>query len=133
MIKDEYHIQEMSRFFRKMARVERAPLRERQEARKEWLEALDCPPEIARNVLLVLNGIYGYAEQQRALAIIQERENRIAAMSLLLAALDHNCPNAFTRGAFLSLSPEKQIAVNSAIRSAIDEYQQEGEPCQASS
>lgn len=118
----EYHHNEMQRFFKKMERIEKAPLSERREARNDWKEALEYKQNIARNCSWLLDGSYGYGEMIRAHSLISGGGNKAARLGILLAALDHNCPATFAVSAFKCLTAEQQEAVSEAINEAIQEY-----------
>ena len=122
MTQAEYHNAEMQRFFKKMERIEKAPLNERREAREEWKEALEYRQNIARNCSWLLDGSYGYGEMIRAHSLISGGGNKAARLGILLAALDHNCPAVFAVSAFKSLATEQQKAINEAINGAIQEF-----------
>ena len=134
MTQEEYHNNEMSRFCRRIGGIERAPLRERQEAREEWKEALAYPESIARHISWILDGHYGYGEMQHATAIVSGGGDKNARLCILLAALDHNCPANFARAAFMRIPADKRIEIDAAIQRVIDDYlrekKEEEELCQ---
>lgn len=119
----QYHANEMSRLARHLQQIENAPLLDRKEARKDWAEALQKYPDlITQRLGWLFNGSYGYGAMVRAREIAgNKRANRAAALGLLIAALEWQCPADFARSEFRKLPAEQQEALNAAIIKAADD------------
>ncbi len=118
---------EFQQYQAQMKAVESAPLTERKEARAEWLEALQNSPElIAERVDWLIDGNYGYVSYYRAQEIIHnKRMNRTAALGQMIAALEWQCPNAYARTAWNSLTEEQKTAVTAALNDVISDALEE--------
>lgn len=121
MTNQEYHYSEMSRLAGKLHHLALAPLAERKEAQSDAADLMRDTERVTRNIEWMLNGSYGYAEQQQMLRIqSMKRGNREAQATQLLAALDCFCPARECILAWKSLTKEEQDALGFAIRSALD-------------
>jgi len=116
----QYHAGEMKRHANHIARIERAPLADRQAARADFARTLaDTDAAVARLGFLFL-GNYGYGAMMAARDILaRPRMNRIAALSQLVAAYEDSCPANFARDAYMALSLEQQRAIDAAFAAAI--------------
>lgn len=124
----QYLANEQRKMLRRVADIENAPLADRREARKDWSEAIAALPEmVAERVGWLLDGNYGKAEQIEALACLKGRGNSVARLSLLIALFEWNCPNAFARAAWRSLSAEAKAKLDEAVRNEINRYKAEQE------
>lgn len=125
----EYEARERADLWATLRNVEQAPLADRQEARTSWTEALidntdhagEARNLVAERVGWLLNGSYGKGSHMAAWQILGEtRRNRVAALSLLIAALEWRCPGGFASEAWRKLASAQQEAVNAAIQAEID-------------
>ena len=117
----EYHTRELANLAGKLQHLALAPLSERKESQADAAGLMRDIERVARNIEWVLNGSYGYAEQQQMARIKAiTRGNREAQAMQLLAALDCFCPQRECIAAWKSLTVGEQDALSSAIRSALD-------------
>jgi hypothetical protein len=115
----EYHSSEMSRLAGKLHHLTLAPLSDRKEAQSDAADLMRDTNRVSRNIEWVLNGSYGYAEQQQMVRIqSMKRGNREAQAMQLLAALDCFCPQRECIIAWKSLTNPEQDALSHAIISA---------------
>jgi hypothetical protein len=123
----EYEIREIRRAQRRADEVRNAPLADRREAQAAFFDAIrDQPDHVGDVVGWLLNGSYGYGEQQLALRILNSpRMNRVAALTQMAAVFEWQCPEDRARQAWKRLTaPEKAqlaYAVQDAIRDAEEE------------
>lgn len=106
----EYHAREMRSMQAQLAANETAPLPDRKAATQEaFLVMRDNPALIADRIGWLFNGDYGYGAQHKAKQIIgSPRMNRVAALTQLLMALDHNTPMTGSIQAWKRLTPVQQ-------------------------
>lgn len=124
----EYEDREARLYFKQLEAIEQAPLSERKEGQASFFDALQDPAHIAERVSWLFNGSYGWHSYKISRQIAaNKRMNRVAALSQMVAALDHNCPVVFARQAYLKLRPDQQEAVNQAVQSEIEEFLAEEE------
>lgn len=119
---NQYEENEYRRYFAELKRIEQAPIAERKDAQKQYLDALVSYPEIiAERVRWLFNGSYGWAQQQKALQVLNSpRMNRIAALSVMIAQQDHFCPARFAVNAYLKLTKKQQTRINELIQKEIE-------------
>ena len=118
----QYETTERNAFRHQLIRIESLPLNERREGASDFAQSLS-PERMAERADWILNGSYGFGCQLVAKEIAASpRMNRAAWFGQVIAALDHNCPAAMARKAFLSLPTDKQDEINKAIISAISLY-----------
>ena len=123
MNQDQYHNDEMKRLDNQLLAIERSPLADRREAMKDYADMMQDSALVGERVEWILGGSYGYGAMMRARDIAKRpRMNRVAALSMLIAALDHNCPSAFARKAYLAQSDSVRAAVDNAILLAINDH-----------
>lgn len=118
----KYEENEYRRYFAEIKRIEQAPILQRKEAQKDYMDALvSCPEIIAERIGWLFNGSYGWAEQQQALKVLNSpRMNRIAALSIMIAQKDHFCPARFAVNAYRKLSKKQQQRINELIQREIE-------------
>jgi len=126
----EYQIRETDLLWAQIARIEKAPLSDRREARADYLAALNVPGLIAERVAWLIAGHYGYGAALTAARTLKAHAstNKVARLAHLVAALDHNCPANFATKAYYNLSAERQAAVNAEIQAEIDGAEPSVEP-----
>lgn len=101
--------------------LSKEPLAVRQGMREEWRYSITSEPEtVAERVGWLLAGNYSQESYSAAWAVLAGRGNHVAALGIMIAALEWQCPPAFARGAWRSLTPEQQERVNAAIQGAIN-------------
>lgn len=117
----EYESRELRRALAEIDAREHAPLRERQEARQEWAEALKDPALVGERVGWLLEGCYGHGQYLLAWQIVRSpRMNRVAALGQLVAVCEWMCPRAWAASAWAGLTKGEQEAVNLAVLGAMD-------------
>ena len=107
-----------------LQRIEAAPLHERQEARAEWLAAMQADPQLIRErVLWLIQGAYGKGSWDAARRILgaSKRTNKVAQLCQLIAALEWKCPSTFAVLAWHGLTAEQKEALRAGVQSEIDE------------
>lgn len=120
---NDYDLQARIEFNRQIRQVESAPLAERQEARKDWTEALQDPALIAERVSWLLDGNYGFGAHIAAQEVAgNKRMNRPAWMGITIAALEWNCPSNFARAAWNKITTAQQEAITAAIQAEINQF-----------
>jgi hypothetical protein len=116
----EYEAREARDLARKLAEIDAAPLSERKEAKAEYASALTDPELIQERCEWLLNGSYGFGACKAAARIqAQQRGNKAAALGLLVAALDWNCPARFAAAAYRELTSKQKKAIDKAIAKAL--------------
>jgi hypothetical protein len=103
--------------------IERAPLAERKEGQKDFLEAIRRYPEIvAERVGWLLDGQYGMGAMLLA-HNVTSRSNRPAAYCQMIAVLDHNCPRNMAVAAWKKLTKPQQHKLLSLVEGEIEQYE----------
>ena len=116
-----YEDMEARMLVRKLAAVENQPLADRKAAAVDYWEALADPGLLHQRAGWLLEGSYGYGPWKAAHKIkARDRGNRAAALAVLLAALEWNCPARAAAAAYCSLAPSQQTAITKAITKALD-------------
>jgi hypothetical protein len=122
----EYEAREANEAHRRTMEIERAPLKDRKEARAEWLEAMRDPSLVAERISWLIDGNYGYGQMQQAKRVIaNKRLNREAALCQLIARYEWMCPGNFAADAWKSLSKAEQAALSVAIAKEISDAEAE--------
>jgi hypothetical protein len=129
----EYEAREAAEFRHQLAKVEAAPLFDRKYAAKEFAEALHSGGRdahenlVAERIGWLLNGSYGYGSAQaaRRVARASGRTNKTAQLSIMIAALEWQCPAKMAVAAWKKLSPVQQSALDNAIRAEIKSHLEE--------
>lgn len=122
----EYEQREARMFHRELQEVEKAPLRERQEARNEYLEAMKKYPDlVAERIGWIINGSYGKGSYDAARRVLASRMNKVAWFSTTIAALEWRCPQAFAVGAWKKLTPAEKQRLDAAIKREIKRASEE--------
>jgi hypothetical protein len=121
MTHTEYHSREMANLVDRLSHLALAPLSDRREAQADAAELMRDTERVARNLQWLLEGNYGYAEQQQAQRIqALKRGNREAQAMQLLAALDCFCPQRECIVAWKGLTVAEQSALSFSIRAVLD-------------
>jgi hypothetical protein len=103
--------------------LERAPLAERKENAREWFNDLKDPSLIADRIDWLLDGSYGYTEYWKALQVLESpRMNRVAALSIMVAALEWNTPQQIAIAAWKQLTPKQQTDLKMKIDAVISDH-----------
>jgi len=118
-----YESNEAKTLANQIARVERAPLHERREAKADFFGLLTDPAILAQRVGWLFDGNYGFGAMMKARDIAaRPKLNRIAGISQLIAALECLCSSDMARKAYMSLTDEQKNAANAAIQTEIDSF-----------
>lgn len=123
LTQSQYEANEALRLQAELTQISKAPLSDRQAARKEWLDALVNDSDLIRErISWLFEGCYGKGAYDAAWKIAEssERNNKTAQIGQLIAAMEWRCPPDFARKAWVSLTPERQRLVNVVIQSAIN-------------
>ncbi len=123
----EYAEREAREHYRAVLEVERAPLADRQEARRDYLHAMvETPDVVAQRIWWLLTGVYGYGAQQAALGVLRDgTRNKPAAIGAMIAALEWRCPSRFAAQAFAELNKRQQAKVTKLVQGEIDDYRKQ--------
>jgi len=128
-----YEEQEAADFRHQIAKVETAPLFDRKYAAKAFAEALHSGGRdehenlVAERIGWLLNGSYGYGSAQaaRRVARASGRTNKTAQLSVMIAAVEWQCPARMAVAAWKKLSPAQKSALDNAIRAEIKSHLEE--------
>ncbi len=117
---------EISRHHKAIEEIERTPLAERKESAKEFAADLAANPElVAQRVGWLIDGNYGQGSCTAAWQIITApRLNRIAALSILIAALEWRCPSAMARKVWKGLTADQQAKIDGLIKKEIEDAEE---------
>ena len=113
----------LAKAHQRLKNVERAPLRDRQAAKAEFLEYMKRDPKfIAASIESLLEGHYGHGEMLLARRILSNRQmNRMAALTHLSGAIDFKCPHAMAIAAWKKLTKLEQALLDQAVQRVIDQ------------
>jgi len=127
-----YNAKELGRANTHIQQLQKAPLEARKESAKEWYDAISTDPQIvADRIGWLFSGNYGYGEMLLAQRILAQGKgaNKVAALSLLIAALEWMTPSREAIAMWKKLSAAQQRALKSVIEKEIIDYtkRKEGE------
>lgn len=119
----EYEAREAQEFHKQLREVEKAPLADRKEAAAEYLDAMkNDPSRVAERISWLIDGNYGYGAMKAAERVLRSpRMNRGAALSIMVAALDWQCPQRAATAAWKKLTKAQRDALDEAIKTEIAE------------
>ncbi len=121
-----YAVRERYQYVMERQRREHAPLVDRWAARQDYVVLLQSPDLLADRVAWVLEGQYGYGARMAAQDILRRpRMNRVAALGMLVADVECQCPGRFAVQAWKAITVAQQGAVVAAVTQAITEYTQQ--------
>lgn len=125
----EYEHRELMSAIAREREVERAPLAERKEAQREFLEAMRERPEIvAERIGWLLGGNYGYGAMKRAKQVLgSPRMNREAALTVMIAVHEWMTPGRMAVEAWKKLSPAEKSRLSKVTARVIEQAEAEGE------
>ena len=123
-----YELRERAMYLTNVRATENAKLGDRQEGRQSYRRALKEPERLTTHIGWLLGGAYG----RGAMLVAQEaakdgRSNSEAQLGIMIAELDHGCPNAFARQAFRELDAEKQIELTVMIQGVVEDWKESEE------
>lgn len=122
MTNAEYEQNEAMLLMKRLREVEQPPLKDRQDAAAEFLKDLSDPVLIAERIDWLLVGNYGYGEMQQAKRVVASRGNRAMHLTVLIAALEWQCPSRMAIAAWKKLTPPQQEALDKAVQKVIKKY-----------
>ena len=107
--------------------VNRAPLRERQEARANFREAIaEDPATVAERLGWLFDGNYGQDQMNKAREILaNKRMNRVAALTMMVAIHEYRCPRDFAADAWKKLTKAQQETLKRAIEVVMEAAEKE--------
>jgi hypothetical protein len=120
---EEYERSERSRMDAEEGRINRAPLRERQEARADFQEAMASDPAaVAERVGWLIDGNYGRGQYAAAReTVANPRLNREGILCLLVGVFEYQCPRVMGTDAWKKLTISQKKALSEAIAVVISE------------
>lgn len=123
----EHETRERIDFNRLVASVGKKSLRDRQEARAEFLLAMIESPEIvAERIGWIINGSYGaggYFIGREVLA--NKRMNRAAWFTQIVAAVEWQCPTNFAVDAYKKLTAAQRAKLDAAVKAELKSAERE--------
>jgi hypothetical protein len=125
---NDYENRSLTEAYRHMRDVEEAPLKDRKDAQKEFLDAMRTDPAIiAERLGWLFDGNYGYGEMMKARQILTMRgnANKAASLNQLVGAYEWRCPPAMTVAAWKKLSASEKNLLDRAIKIVIEEATKE--------
>ena len=114
-----YHDHEMKRAFAHYKAIQTGSRYEQEENYKVFVT--ESAELIAEKVGWILDGSYGYGEQQIALNALEQR-NPNPSLYHLIASLEWNIGEYYSRKAWKNTPVDKQKAINEAITAEIQYY-----------
>lgn len=120
-----YHNTEIARAQAEMRAKEKAPLAERKESQREWLEAMRDHPEIvAERIIWMLDGNYGYGARELARQVYEARgrTNRVAQLAQLIASFEWMTPQRMAIDAWKKLTNAQKTKLDLAIQKELADY-----------
>jgi hypothetical protein len=117
----EYEAREARELETTLSRVEKAPLADRKEAARDYYEVMaNDPARVAERIGWLFDGNYGYGAMMKAKRILAApRMNRAAALSQIVAALDHQCAQRDAMAMWNKLTPRQKQDLDAAIQVVI--------------
>ena len=122
---DEYDQHEVRMTQRKLDALDKQPLADRKEARREFKAAMASNPNLVANRIdWMLDGNYGRGPYVMARQVMgmTSRANKAAMLTQMIAGLDWSCPDRFARTAYKKLTQEQQDLLTSKVQTIIDEW-----------
>lgn len=122
MTNEQYEALEHARAVGTLNRLAAEPLKDRQEARTAYYEAMrDNPELVAERIEWIIDGTHGYGPMLIARAILNgsDRSNKAAQLSYLVAGFEWICPARFARDAYLKLSTFERDRIDTLINQVI--------------
>jgi hypothetical protein len=113
----EYERNELNRADADEQRINRTPLRDRQEARASFQEAMATDPAVvAERISWLIDGHYGYGQMVLAKRVVANpRLNREAILNQMAGVFEWQCPRVLAQAAWGKLSPAQKKALSAAI------------------
>lgn len=123
MPSDDYERREIAIAYRQIDDVNRAPLRDRQEAARDFFETMrDTPQIVGERVGWLLAGNYGYGSKLIAENVLHSpRMNRVAALTQLIGVFQWQSPERMTRQAWKRLTGQAKALLATAVETEIDD------------
>lgn len=123
MPSDDYERREIAIAYRQIDDVNRAPLRDRQEAARDFFETMrDTPQIVGERVGWLLAGNYGYGSKLIAENVLHSpRMNRVAALTQLIGVFQWQSPERMTRQAWKRLTGQEKALLATAVETEIDD------------
>ena len=114
---EEYEAREARMAHQQLQDVEKAPLADRKEGAKNYLRAMsEDPALVAERISWLLDGNYGRGLMMKGKQIVQSpRMNRTAALGVLIAAAEWQCPGRMAADMWKKLSHSQKEVLDQAI------------------
>tara|TARA_R110000803_G_scaffold107781_2_gene175928 strand:- start:118 stop:525 length:408 start_codon:yes stop_codon:yes gene_type:complete len=98
-------------------------LADRQAARADYTELLRDTEHLTNLVDMLITGDYGYEYYLICQDIINgsKRRNKVAALSIVIAAVETSCPAVMAIGAWKALTSDEQTAANKIFATIIEQ------------
>jgi hypothetical protein len=123
----EYERRELADAHKKLDEVKRAPLADRKEAQREFLEAMRAHPDlVGERIGWLLDGNYGYGPMLLAKRVLgSPRMNRSAALTQMVGALEWQSPEDMTRAVWKKLSASEKARLESVVQAILSAQSEE--------
>lgn len=121
----KYEAQEAARHNKEMGYIKKLPLEERKENAVEWFDSMKNHPDlIGERIEWLLAGNYGYGAMKEAEKVLAQssRANKVAALSILIAALEWHTPAREAVAMWKKLSSAEKGKLQKAIEAAIKSH-----------
>lgn len=121
MNNEQYDMQRRAAGNSAIASLSYNKLSDRQAARADYAELLRDTEHLSGLVDMLISGDYGYDYYLICQDIINasKRRNRVAALSIVLGAVECGCPAIMARQAYLTLTPDEQGAADRVFETAL--------------
>lgn len=123
-----YLERESREYIRQIRAVETAPLSERNDCAREFKAAMRDSKQVSERIRWLLAGHYGKGAQVQALRTLAMNKgaNKVASLSIMIAALEWQCPARLAVKAWKELTPpERQATLKAEIEAVINESTEE--------
>jgi hypothetical protein len=125
----EYEQNELRAARRHEQQIDAAPLSDRKDAQREFLEAMrDNPAVVGERIGWLIDGNYGYGAMLKAKQIVASpRMNRRAALVQSIAVFEWMCPRRMAVDARKKLTPQQKKLLDDVVDVVIAEAEKEAD------
>jgi len=123
----EYEQNELRAAWRHEQQVDAAPLGDRKDAQREFLEAMrDRPAVVGERIGWLVDGNYGYGAMLKAKQVVASpRMNRRAALVQSVAVFEWQCPRRMAADAWKKLTPRQKKLLDDVVDVVVAEAEKE--------